>query len=247
MDNTLRKIKDEATIIQLLHGAKEATSEMYIWRMVGNTKSLGSVRIESIRKLRKDFCIIPADGQERVVQDLMGSQNHIDIYVPDSGLLLRCIIKHTEAPVRYYLQFPQFVAQVERRKNLRLNVHTESNVKVTFSKTASGPRPMTQHFFKDCFDISSGGFSMLVSKMESKFFAAGDAITLIDLKTTDMNTKVAGEVTLIREVEPDEFNGLTYKVWRVSCKFTQIDQISKKYLDKFILERIKEELRAINE
>jgi hypothetical protein len=246
-DNKLKKVKDEATILSLITGAKESNSEMFIWKLVGGSKHLGQVRIESVRKLRKDFCIIPADGQERLVQDLMSSQNHIDIYIPESALLLRCQIKQTEAPVRYYLHLPQFVAQVERRKSLRLNVHDSNEVKITFSKSVTIPRAMTQHFLKSCFDISSGGFSFFVSKMESKFFQVGDPIPAVSIKAGDWSSKMAAEITSIREVDPDEFNGLPYKVWRVCCRFSQIDQVSKKYIDKFILERIKEELHAINE
>jgi len=69
---------------------------------------------------------------------------------------------------------------------------------------------------------------------------------MVELKAGDWSTKAAAEVVTIREIEPDEHNGLSYKVWRVSCRFTQIDQISRKYLEKFIFERIKEELHAIN-
>jgi hypothetical protein len=50
---------------------------------------------------------------------------------------------------------------------------------------------------------------------------------------------------LIKEIEPDEFNGLTYKVWRVCCRFSQIDLNAKKFLEVFILEKIKEKLNAI--
>lgn len=233
--------------MNLLSGAKEGNSEVFIWKLIGSEKHLGQVRIESIRKTRKDFCIIPAEGQDRLVQDLMGSHNYVDLYIPDSALLLRCNIKQTDAPIRYYLQLPNFVAQVERRKSFRLNVHNSSEVRLSFGKSVNGPRPMSQHFLKDCFDISTGGFSFFVSKMESKFFQPNDAIPMVEIKAGDWATKISAEIATIREVEPDEYNGLTYKVWRVSCRFSQIDQISKKYLEKFIFERIKDELHAINE
>lgn len=246
-DNKLKKVKDQSTILNLLSGAKESNAEVYVWKLIGNSKHLGQVRIESIRKTRHDFCIIPSEGQDRVVQDLMGSDSYIDIYIPGSALLLRCSIKSTDAPYRYYLQIPTFVAQVERRKTFRLNVHASGEVKVSFGKSITLPRPMTQHFLKDCFDVSTGGFSFFISKMESKFFQINDPINQIEIKAGSWSTKAAAEIATIREVEPDEFNGLSYKVWRVSCRFSQIDQISRKYLEKFIFERIKDELHAINE
>lgn len=246
-DNKLKKVKDLQTILSLLSGAKESNAEVYVWKLIGTTKHLGQVRIEAIRKTRRDFCITPVEGQDRIVQDLMGSDSFVDIYIPESALLLRCNIKSTDAPFRYYVQIPEFVAQVDRRKNFRLNTHDTGEVKVTFSKSVAVPRPMTQHFLKDCFDVSTGGFSFYVSKMESKFFAVNDQVPVVEVKAGKWATKVAAEVAVIREVEPDEFNGLPYKVWRVSCRFSQIDQISRKYLEKFIFERIKDELQAINE
>lgn len=245
-NNELKKINEESVIYGLISGTKEAELEVYIWRLVGGTKHLANVRIESVRRARKDFCIIPIPGHERHVQELMSSLGYIDLYVPESALLLRCTIRQTDAPYRYYLQIPDFVAQVDRRKGFRLNVYATDDVKVSFGKSVSIPRQMSQHFHKACFDISTGGFSFLVSRMESKFFQVNDPIRAIDIKTKSWSSKVNAEIALIKEVEPDEFNGLTYKVWRVCCRFSQIDQISKKHLEKYIFERIKDELHVIN-
>jgi hypothetical protein len=241
----LTEVKNEAIILNLINGAKEGSFEVYVWKLIGGAKHLGQVRIESVRKQRKDFCITPINGQDKQVQDLMSGQGFIDIYIPESALLLRCKIKHTDAPVRYYLHLPQLVAQVERRKDLRLSLPDSSEVKVSFSRPVTGPRPTAQYFMKSCTDVSSGGFSFMVSRIESKFFCAKDLIPLIQIKVGDWSSKLSGEVTSVRELVPDEFNGLTYKVWRVCCKLVQIDQISKKYLERFILERIKKELHAI--
>jgi hypothetical protein len=246
-DNKLKKIKDDYTILSLLFGAKETSSEVILWKLIGNEKHLGQVRIESIRKMRKDFCIVPAEGQDRLIQDLMGSASYADLYIPDSATLLRCAIKQTDAPFRYYLQLPEFVAQVDRRNNFRLNIEGTSEVMLSFGKTMNGQRPMSQHFHKNCYDVSTGGFSFYVSKMEMKFFQNNDAIPVVEIKTGKWSTKAKAEIVAIREVEPDEKNGLSYKVWRVSCRFSQLDQISRKYIEKFIFERIKDELHAINE
>lgn len=246
-DNKLKKIKDQPTILSLLVSAKESNVEVYIWKLIGNSKHLGQVRIESIRKMRKDFCIAPVEGQGRIVQDLMGSDGFVDVYIPESALLLRCNIKTTNAPVRYYLQIPEFVAQVDRRKNFRLNVHETGEFKVTFGKSVLLPKPMTQHFMKNCFDVSTGGFSFYVSKMELKFFQVDDSIPVVEISSGKWSVKVDAEIATIREVEPDEYNGLSYKVWRISCRFKRLDQISLKYLEKFIFERIKDELHVINE
>ncbi len=242
----LQKIKDEAIIESLLMSVKKDHLDVFVWKFLADQKLMGHVKIESVRKLRGDFCIVPANGQDRQVQDLLSGQNFIDIYVPDSSLLMRCQIKQTDAPYRYYLTIPDFVAQTNRRSSPRLNVQDTGMVKISFAKAMNSVRPVSQHFLKSCFDVSGGGFSFYINKNEFKFFGAGDKISIVDIKAENWNTKVAVEITTLLEIEPSEENGLTYKVWRVSCRFTQIDQFSMKYLEKFIFERIKDELHAIN-
>jgi hypothetical protein len=246
IDNKLKKVEDEAKIINMLSGAKEARSEVFIWRIAAGSKHLGNVRIEAIRKARRDFCIVACDGHEKQVHELIGGLDYIDLYIPESALLLRCRVKQADLSNRYYLHFAEFVAQVERRNNLRVNVQQSGDVKIAFSKSTAGPRQITQQFMKNCFDISTGGFSFYVSRVESKFFAIHDPIRAVEIKSGDWSAKVNAEVSLVKEIEPDEYNGLTYKVWRICCRFSQIDQISKKYLERFILDRIKDEIHVIN-
>ena len=244
--NKLNKIYDLLQIIGNVTTAKENECEVFVWRFVGGSKHIGLARIEAVRKQRNDFCIVPQDGQGGILQDLISGQTQIDLYIPSMSTLMRCRLKKTDAPVRYYLELPEFIAQVERRKELRLNVYEEEEVKVSFNKTITLPRAINQYFMKACFDVSTGGISFLVSKSESKLFHPEDMITAMELKAEKWSAKIATQVLSIRETEPDEANGFPYKVWRVSCRITQIDPVAKKQLEKFIFERIKEELHAIN-
>ncbi len=245
-DNKLNKILEEFKINSLLNTAKEAEQEVFIWRLVGGSKYLASVKIETIRKARKDFLISPIEGHECLVQDMLSSQNFIDLYVPESAMLFRCNIKQAETPSRYFLEFPEFVAQVERRKHLRLNVYRSEEVKINFAKSMALPKNLSQQFSKSCFDISAGGFSFFVSRIESKFFQINDPIRNIEVTIDGWGTKVSAQIALIKEIEPDESNGLTYKVWRVCCRFTQIDQKSKNHLEKYIFERINADMHVIS-
>jgi len=244
--NKLNKIHDQFQIIGNITTAKENACEVYVWRFVGGSKHIGLARIEAVRKQRNDFCLVPQEGQDRVLQDLISGQTHIDLYIPHMSTLMRCRLKQTDAPFRYYIEFPEFIAQVERRKELRLNVYDQQEIKVSFGKAITVPRTMSQFFLKSCFDVSTGGISFFVSKSESKLFNPDDLISSMEIKAEKWSAKIATQVLSVRETEPDEANGFPYKVWRVSCKITQIDPVAKKQLERFIFERIKDELHAIN-
>lgn len=244
--NKLNKIYDLLQILGNVTTAKENECEVFVWRFVGGTKHIGLARIEAVRKQRNDFCLGPQEGQEAILQDLISGQTQVDLYIPHMSTLMRCRLKQTDAPVRYYLELPEFIAQLERRKEIRLNVYDQEEVKIVFNKVMTLPRTMSQYFMKTCFDVSTGGLSFFVSKSESKWFQPEDLISTIELKTEKWSGKIKAKVLSIRETEPDEANGFPYKVWRVSCKITEIDPAVKKQFEKFIFERIKEELHAIN-
>jgi hypothetical protein len=241
------KINDEGVIMSLVSGANDRKSEIFVWKFFGSSKHIGQVRIEYIRKNRKDFCISPIEGQEQIVHELIYLQNWVDLYIPESLALLRCSLKSIDTPQRYFLKIPVFAGQVERRKSLRLNVHDSSEVKLTFTKSTSMQSVTNQRFLKDCFDLSSGGFSFLVSKMELKFFKVNDSIQFVEVETKDWKTIVSSSIRSIFEVEPDEYNNLPYKVWRINCAFMFIDNNCKKYLEKFIFEKIKNDLSDISD
>ncbi len=245
-DNKLLKISDSSTIYSFLLQAKDKDCDVYVWKFVGSIKYLSKVRIELVRKSRNDISIIPSDGCERQVEDIMASQSYIDIFIPDFVLLFRCKIKQADVPERYYLKIPDFVAQLDRRKSLRFNSYDDSQVKVVFSKSAPSPKSVKQHFLKNCFDISPGGYSFYISKAELRFFNIDEEVIQIQLKIGDWSTLVKTKIQGIRELEPDELNKLNYKAYRISCSFVDIDSASKKYLERFIFEQIKLELHAIN-
>jgi hypothetical protein len=240
----LTKIKEASVILNLLNSSKDTQDDVFVWKLIAGEEYLGQVRIESVSKSRKDFCIIPMSNHERSVQNLLINQSHIDFFIPNSSLLLRCQLKKSEAPERYYLHFPKIVAQVDRRSGLRTSALETNDVVISFSSKAE--RGQVQQFSKSCFDISSGGFSFYVSKLEKKFFNPGEMLDDLRIKTHHWDIKVEAQLILTKEIEPDEYNGLGYKAWRINCRFKNLDQVSRRHLDRFILERIKDDLHVIN-
>lgn len=243
-DVVLSKIQDPAIIYDLLMGSKDNKSDVFIWRLIGGEEHLGQVKIESVSKARRDFSIMPCDDHDEEVQNLLLNQSYIDFYIPNYSLLFRCHLKTNGGPIRYSLHLPLEVAQVDRRANQRITTFKDDQLEISFQSQSE--RGLNQQFSKVCFDLSGGGLSFYVSKMEKKFFREGEVIKELSIKTPQWKSQVKAEMILVKELEPNEFNDLPYKVWRVCCRFKELDQESKRLLDKYIFERIKGELHVIN-
>lgn len=245
--NKLKKIHDKSLIYSHLQSTKDNEHEVWVWRMIGDEKHLVSVRFDAIRKTRSDFSLMASDKSLTSLRDLVGGSSALDIYIPDSSLLFRANIKQFD-PLsgKFYLEVPPFMAQVERRKNFRVNVYSKSDVMVEFSKNILYPRAHSQIFLKSCFDISAGGFSFLVSRLESKYFKEKDKISSLKIKIGERNIDVDASVISVLEIEPDIHNRLHYKVWKICCKLDRLDVFQKKFLEKYIFERIIYDLNVIN-
>jgi hypothetical protein len=243
--NDLKKITDPLTIRSLLATVKEQNQDVFVWKLINGDRHMAQVRFGVIRKERNDFLIIACDGQEAEARGLLDSATHIDLYVPGSELFMRSSVKRGDTPGRYYIGVPELIAQLDRRRSLRLNTYSSEEVKLSFTKTIQQLKPIPHQFAKNCYDISTGGFSFLISKAELKYFEVGQEVPEMGVKIANWSSKPSAKITGIREYEPDANNNLTYKVWRVSCAFTKIDDIGKKYLERYIFERLKDDLHAI--
>lgn len=229
-----------------MNSAKENEIDVIVWKIIGRKKHIGRIKISAIRKARGDFCVIPLESQQEIVSDIVGVSGLVDLFIPSMSILFRCKVNHTERPMKYYFKLPGFLFQSERRREIRWKSINSLDVMVKFSMNSQSPREVNQKFSKNCFDLSTGGFSLIVSKTELKFFNLHDFVPDIELFAGKWKSTTSAEICTIREIRPDEFNGFIYKVWKVSFKFKKMDTVSKKYLEKFILGQIKGELRAIN-
>lgn len=245
-ESVFTRIDDKDAVMNYLTNIKESSNSALIWKIIGDSKFTAEVKIEAIRKTRSDFIVIPNEGEADKVQSLMGTNGFIDIYVPESALIFRCKIRQTEAPVRYFLEVPDFMAQIERRQSLRLNLSASDEVTIKFSKQQELNRTIQQKFSKNCYDISAGGLSFLVSRVESKLFKVNDFVRSVEIQTPQWKSMVVLQVALVKELTPDESNDMSYKAWKVSCRFIGLDEVSKKYLTKFVFERLKANEHVIN-
>lgn len=230
----------------MLQTCKEKSLEVLFWRLTQDSKLVVAAKIEIIRRSRNELVVAMQPDQEIQIKEVIGSRDFVDVYVPDSGLLMRCSVKSSEEQKKFVLQVPSSAALMERRSQPRINVFDSGEVNVVFSKGSEGLRSLTQSFNKACFDISSGGFSFLIYRLETKFFQIHGPIRNIQVTIPGHSFKASAEITLIKEVDPHQVSSLSYKAWRVCCKFNQIDDISRRLLERYIFERLQEDLHAIN-
>ena len=237
-DNKFKKIHDAKQIGHQLLTAKERQEKVFVWRIVGDKKILAPVRFELIKRSQHELVIRPKEGEEDVFHQVLGGCEQINFFMPQSCLLFQCKLKQLESCGSVTLAYPAFVAQVERRKWLRLTSDDSHSLKIQFCKTVMTPKPVNHFLSKTILDLGAGGASFVISKAESKFFIAGEVMKNVEILVEETKYTVQCEILRVSEFGAQ-------KTWKVSVRFAAIGKKEQEALAKYVFEHIRTDEKAI--
>ena len=238
-NNNLKKNYSSWAIFSIVNNAKLNEKPIVGWRIINGKKVTVDVYIRVIRKFRNEFIIRPSRSSGKSVLDkLVAGSEKINIFLPNELVLCQCEIKNIDSNGDIVLNMPEMIAQIDRRKHLRLFRDEGVNIGVEFQKELNGHEGRVQHFKKDCFDISAGGLSFIVSRTESKYFLKHNLIESIILDLDGKKTKINGLVVSMFDIEPDERNGLLYKSKKVCIQYVHPTAKQQKVINDYVFKYI---------
>jgi c-di-GMP-binding flagellar brake protein YcgR len=232
--NKLIPNSEEWVIFNIINSAKLNGRVFIAWKFIGKQKLTVEIEVVSIRKFRDEFKIKAVGANKKNLKEIFSGAETVNIYGPDDLVLFQSGIKFSDTDGGYYLSFPKMIAQVERRKFLRLFIHDNLQCYVNFLKKGHGVRRGIQSFEKKCFDVSAGGASFVVSKIESRFFAVGDDLYGMELIIDDQSFLINGKIVNIIELKPNERNKLAYRGWKICVKYTEIERRAMKVINEYV-------------
>lgn len=240
-----RQVKESKKIGHHLHQVKEKGQECYIWKFSGDKKLLAKVKMDLVQRNRKEFFIEADAGEKDNFGLVVGASSFLNFFIPSNGSMFRCDVKEVNKDGKILVKFPEMLAQLERRKNLRISTYHDHRINIRFMKSVTLPKLMNQFFSKSCFDLSGGGFSLLVSKTELKMFYPEDTIDGLEIGIGDRLIKTTAKIKSMNEMGPDNDSQLIYKVWKIAFKFEKMDKIDQEFLSKFVFENFREDQEAV--
>lgn len=237
--NTLKKNKSKWAIFSLINNTKINKSQIMGWRIVAGKKVTSEIFIRVIRKFRNEFVVrAVSENEKNKLNNLLASSGTLNFYLVNDMVLFQSNVKHIDPNGDFVFSIPEMIAQIDRRKHMRLFLDKSVSATCVFQKENHGHRVAKQQFQKDCFDISAGGLSFFISRAEGKFFEVGDSIDHIRIKIDGRWVNVKGDVVNVLEVEPDERNQLHYKARKVCIKYFDTAEKARKSIDEFVFQHL---------
>jgi hypothetical protein len=237
-DNKLKKIYDPKLITSLLMATKEKAEQVLVWKFLGTKKVTASIRITVINKANGTLVFSPTLEDADVLKKIISSSESVNFYIPGGSTLFQCNIKQIESPERIIVYAPKFIAQLERRKWLRLKTIDKQNVRIQFSKRIDPIKTTQQFFRKNIFDLGVGGMALVMTKAESKSFIQGELIKGVELLIDDFKIVVDLEVLNHIELKPGQESDQFYKVWKIGFRFAGLQKKDQEIISTFVFKNI---------
>lgn len=238
-NNALKKNFNEWAILSIINNTKNDEKPVLGWKIVAGKKVTVDVVFQVIRKFRNEVVVRAVGSRGKsTLGDLASGAQKLNFYLPDDMVLFQADVKQIELNGDVRITMPQMIAQIDRRKYLRLFVEETMNVKVKFLKENHGHSKITQKFEKNCFDISAGGFSFVIAKSESRFFYNCDSIFGIEMQIGKEKINIAADVINVLDIEPNEENKLHYKGQKVCVQYSNISKESKSLINNYVFKYV---------
>jgi len=237
-ENKLKKIYDIKFIHSLLLSSKEKLEQVLVWKFIGTKKITARIKITVTSKANGTIIFSPDERDSDILSNIISSSESINFYIPSGSTLFQCNIKNVESLNRVIVFMPQFIAQLERRKWLRLKTIDLKNVRIQFSKRVDPIRATQQFYRKSLIDLGVGGMAVFMTKSESKSFIQGEVIKGVELLIDDIKIVTNLEVINHVEFKPGQESDLHYKVWKIGFRFAGMQKKDQEIISTFVFKNM---------
>ncbi|MBC77341.1 MAG: hypothetical protein CME64_15155 [Halobacteriovoraceae bacterium] len=238
-NNSLKKNFSAWAIFSIVSNTKINAKPVLCWRIVNGQKKTVEGFFRVIRKFRNEIVLrATANDSQRELGKLVAGCETMNFFLPEDMVLFQTQVKSVDQNGDLVIAIPKMIAQVDRRKHMRLNLGGEVSAIARFQKENHGQIKRKHVFEKSCYDISGGGLSFIVSKTESKFFKIGDEVGPISVNVENKDVPLKGKVLSILEIEPNEHNDLHYKGYKICIQYSKIGSKAQKFLEEFVFRHI---------
>lgn len=236
----LNKNKSSWALCSILSNKKERRESFVCWKMVGGVKQVAEVSLSIIRKSREEIVVKPVgEKNERSLQEIVTGSETVNFFLQEDKVLFQSVIKSFSSQGQLTVSLPKEFAQIDRRDHVRLQLYDDLTSCLSFKKESHySQNKMNQHFDKKCFDLSAGGLSFIVSRVEARFFKNEDPIHSIALQVNGKTIICAAKVVNILDIEPNDRNKLNYKAHKICIEFTIISDKDRKYINDYVFKYV---------
>lgn len=227
-----KKFQKEKSGIDLKDGFAQIFMEMHrrsekllLWNMLCD-ESLVKIdaKIKTVKERQKKVVLEISEEGRNHAQMLFSGSGNVNLYLYRKSILCESDVVQYDGDRKIIISFPHHHERVCRRKNERLLPMIPVVVNIS---NANGM------FVKRCFDISTGGFSIIVGRQEKGLLQEGMKV-VCEMVSIFKKINLKAEVISVALIDPYLDSCHAYKSFKVSCRFLELSLEQENCLLEFI-------------
>lgn len=225
-------------IVRTLKEIQESRKLILAWKIFGDIKITVPVKLKIVRSHRNELLFEVTNENFSELTRITTGYEKVNFYIPDGNILFQCRTKDLNNDGGFTVLLPDRIVRQERRKALRCRVD-DKDVQVAFQKEISSSQRFNQYFEKNCYDVSVGGLSFIMTQTESKMFKINDKIYFADILMGGKRIDVDLELVNLIPVDPDNHNKLAYRGFKACFQFIRLTKENRNIIDIYVMSNIK--------
>ncbi|MBY0416283.1 MAG: PilZ domain-containing protein [Bdellovibrionales bacterium] len=233
--------KTGANFNKMVVEAVQAGQSFFAWQSIGGVVEKCELKIKAYRKDYNEIELEARPDQEEALTKVISGNRMLNIYVPECSISFVSELKSVGTDKKIKIYPPKEYLFYERRKHERLEPSKQCFVTLELSKNIVK---------KTIYDISLGGFALILPKSEKIMIPKGKEFTQVVLDLVGRRIKAKLECTSTNSIDRFSIESLPYGGYKIAFRFTEMSKEDRQYLTEFvtheILVRQQKELKKAN-
>jgi hypothetical protein len=200
----------------------------YTWKSLNGVVEKCELKGKAIRLDYNEIELEVRDNQNNQVEKLISGDRKVSIYIAEMAMSFQAQLKSVNPDGKLKIVIPEDFAIHERRKHERINPRKSCYVSLEIK---------SQLFRKAIYDISIGGFAIILPKTEKHAVTKENLNSVAILELEGVKVKIRTKVicTSFFSFDRYKYSELPYGGIKVSFSFKEISEESKNVLREFIV------------
>lgn len=204
--------------------AVQGNYSFFAWQSLGGVVEKCELKIKAFRNDYNEIELEVKTSEVVNLAKVISGNRLLNIYVPELSISFSTELKSvSNDKVKIYP--PKEYSFYERRKHERLQP-----VKTCYVSFEVGKMPMK----KSIFDISLGGFAIILPKSDKIVVSKGKEFPMMNLDVYGRRIKVKAECVAAINIDRFKLDSLPYGGYKIAFRFTEISKEDKDYLIEFV-------------
>jgi hypothetical protein len=214
---------------RMLVEAVQDKISFFAWQSLGGVVEKCEFKIVAFRKDYGEIELVAKNEDDAALAKVISGNRMLNIYVPELSVSFTAGLKTITVDKKIRIHLPTDYSFYERRKHER----------VVPLKTCYASFELNRNLFKkSVFDLSLGGFAIILPKSDKVVIAKGKDFPIVVLDIAGRKIKVKAECVDAITIDRYKLDSLPYGGYKIAFRFMDISVEDREFLVEFVTHQI---------